>query len=425
MPDRSRLQRGFRLGEWTVKPEDGSLTSAGTSFRLEPMLMDLLVFLCSRAGQVVPKQDVLDTIWGGRFVSDDTIKGSFYQLRKALGDHPREPRFVETLPKRGYRVLIEPVLLEPENELYQKALAALAAEANPASLKQARLYFERFLEGEPQHPGALAGLARTCIAMASLGFGIELWAQAKTAAARALELDPQLAAAHLAMAAVQAVIEHDLAGAMREFDIALALDPDDPVALRWRARLLSARGSHDQAIADARRAVVADPLSVFARRDLLEILFIARRYDQVQGEAENLFGFAPSAADVHLGMVWLYAVQKKPQQAFDSFMAGLQALGVADIQMEQARAAFARGGLPEILRLWAALLEGQSAIGQKTQNDLIVLYALLGEKDRCFALIEATYRLGNPFLLSLAVSPVYESLRGDSRYAEWVGRLGL
>src|ERR1041385_4936552 len=101
--ERTRLLAGFRLAEWIVRPEDGSISSAGCTMRLEPLLMDVLVFLCSRAVQVVPKQDVLNTVWGGRFVSDETVKGSFYQLRKALGDNPRQPRFIETLPKRGYR----------------------------------------------------------------------------------------------------------------------------------------------------------------------------------------------------------------------------------------------------------------------------------------------------------------------------------
>lgn len=100
--ERARLAAGFRLAEWVVRPEDGSLSSPEGTARLEPLVMDLLVFLCSRAGQVVPKKDLLDAVWGGRFVSDETVKGSLYQLRKALGDNPRQPRLLETIPKRRY-----------------------------------------------------------------------------------------------------------------------------------------------------------------------------------------------------------------------------------------------------------------------------------------------------------------------------------
>lgn len=152
MIDRKRLARGFRLAGWIVKPEDGSLTSGSVSTRLEPQLMDLLVYLCSRAREVVAKRDVLDAVWGGRFVSDDTVKSSFYQLRKALGDDSRAPKILETLPKRGYRILIDPEPLDAETSLFEKGRAALMAAADPAAFKQARLYLEKFLETGPDHP---------------------------------------------------------------------------------------------------------------------------------------------------------------------------------------------------------------------------------------------------------------------------------
>ena len=72
--ERHGLLTGFRLGEWLVKPDDGSLVSSQRVTRLEPLLMELLVFLCSQAGQVVPKHDVLKNIWRNRFVSDGTVK---------------------------------------------------------------------------------------------------------------------------------------------------------------------------------------------------------------------------------------------------------------------------------------------------------------------------------------------------------------
>src|SRR5579871_999444 len=131
MIERQRLAHGFRLAEWTVRPEDGSISSSTFSTRLEPQLMQLLVYLCSRAKQVVPKQDVVDAVWNGRFVSDETIKSSFHQLRKALGDNPRQPRFIETLPKRGYRISMEPqplsgVTVSEAEELAKKGHAAVS-----------------------------------------------------------------------------------------------------------------------------------------------------------------------------------------------------------------------------------------------------------------------------------------------------------
>ncbi|MBZ5604326.1 MAG: winged helix-turn-helix domain-containing protein [Acidobacteriia bacterium] len=423
MIDRKRLARGFRLAGWIVKPEDGSLTSGSVSTRLEPQLMDLLVYLCSRAREVVAKRDVLDAVWGGRFVSDDTVKSSFYQLRKALGDDSRAPKILETLPKRGYRILIDPEPLDAETSLFEKGRAALMAAADPAAFKQAHLYLEKFLETGPDHPGALAALARADVVMASLGFGADFWKHAKASAERAIQFDPRLSDARLALAGVRLVIDHDPRAALAELDG--ALDPPDSAVLRWRARILAVVGRFDSAIADARRAVEIDPWSVLALRDLLDVLLLARRYDEIEDEASHLFKLTPSAADVHLGLAWVYIIQNKDRQAFDAFVAGAQALGVATRQIDQARKVFESGGIPALLRLWIALLENDASMGRKTQNDLIVLHALLGDRDRSFELIEKTFPQGNPFLSTLAVSPLFDNLRGDPRHGEWIARLGL
>ena len=164
-----KVPRSFELGGCTVNPEDGSLTSPGRSVRLEPLQMDLLVFLCSRAGQVVTKDEILETVWRGRFISDDTVKSTFYQLRKALNDSPRKPRYIETIPKRGYRVLIDPIPLERPGgsrtpgtiatDLFRKGAALLSGQPGAAALKQARLYFERAIESDPDHAESGPALA--------------------------------------------------------------------------------------------------------------------------------------------------------------------------------------------------------------------------------------------------------------------------
>jgi len=72
---------------------------------LEPMVMDLLVYLASRPGQVVSKQEITDAVWEGRLIAEATLSKAVAELRRALGDDASSPRFVETIPKRGYRLL--------------------------------------------------------------------------------------------------------------------------------------------------------------------------------------------------------------------------------------------------------------------------------------------------------------------------------
>ena len=421
---------GFRLAEWVVKPEDGSLVSPTATNRLEPMLMKLLVFLCSRAGQVVTKQEVLDAVWQGRFVSDETVKSSFYQLRKVLGDHPREPRFIETLPKRGYRILVQPIPLEPDPDsasLYRKGREALTGLPSASSINQAKLYLERATQADPAHAEALSGLAHTYILIATYGVGrgSEFFPRAKTAALRAAELDPKLAEAHAALGIVRFILEHNFASAEQEFRLAIQLAPNEPLAHGWFAQFLASQNRLEEAVAEARRALEADRFSLPARRDLLEVLAMARRFDEALAEAHELFDIAPNSPEVHLGMVWFYYLQQRYEEAFEAFATGVKLLGVSPQMLEQARAAFEAHGMTAVLRLWLQIHEHEATLGQKNQNDRLVLYALLGERDRCFDLLEQALRDVNPFVFRLPVSPLFDSLRSDPRYAPFLARLGF
>ncbi len=432
MIERQKLLRGFRLSEWTIRPDDGSVTSGAAAHRLEPQLMELLVFLCSRAGEVVPKQDVLDKVWGGRFVSDETVKGSFYQLRKVFADNPREPRFIETLPKRGYRVLVQPELLagaadSGADDLCRKGRAALSEQPNEASLKQARLYFERAMEADPDNAAASAGIALTYALMVELGLGsaMEFLARSKAAAMRARDLDPALGDAHLPLAVVRFLHDHDFAAAENDFRAAVRSRPGDALAHAWFARFLASQNRPEEAIAEARRALEADPLSLPARRELLMILFAARRYDETIAEARRLLDINPSFPDVHLGMAWVYVLQRQDRAAFEAFVAGLKGMGVDAALIEQARGIFEANGMPAILRAWVQLLEQSAALGQKNQLDLIVLHSLLGDLDRCFELLDRAEREQHPYLFWVPVLPVFDNLRADPRYTRLLARLGL
>ena len=109
VPPRDRDKRDFRLGDWLVQPSLGRISTSEGEVQLEPRVMDLLVYLAEHAGAVLTRRRILDEVWGQEFVSDSTISGTLAKLRGALGDDARQPRFVETLSKRGYRLLLRPV----------------------------------------------------------------------------------------------------------------------------------------------------------------------------------------------------------------------------------------------------------------------------------------------------------------------------
>jgi DNA-binding winged helix-turn-helix (wHTH) protein/tetratricopeptide (TPR) repeat protein/TolB-like protein len=97
----------FVLGDWEVRPNNNELLSGGETRHLEPMVMDLLVFMAARAPEVVSKNAIIDSVWEGRFISEGTLTNTIAELRRVLGDDARRPRYIETIPKRGYRVVAE------------------------------------------------------------------------------------------------------------------------------------------------------------------------------------------------------------------------------------------------------------------------------------------------------------------------------
>ena len=101
-------RRDFSIGEWRVRPEEDLLVSGETQVRLEPKVMDALVYFASRPGEVVSRADLEQAVWRGGVVGYDAVTGTVIKLRKALGDNARQPRFIATVPKRGYQ-LIAPV----------------------------------------------------------------------------------------------------------------------------------------------------------------------------------------------------------------------------------------------------------------------------------------------------------------------------
>ena len=122
------LESGFRLGPWEVRPKLGTLTGPGDELRLEPKVMGVLVCLAQQAGEVVTRDQFVAAVWDGRIVSDEVLSRCISLLRTRLGDSPREPTIIQTVPKIGYR-LIAPVEVLAVSE----PAAAPQAPASPAS----------------------------------------------------------------------------------------------------------------------------------------------------------------------------------------------------------------------------------------------------------------------------------------------------
>jgi DNA-binding winged helix-turn-helix (wHTH) protein len=107
VPDMQDTEHTFRIGEWLILPELNRIERDGELIDIQPKLMSVLEELARAPGTVVTREHFQRSIWRDVAVSDDSLNRCITQLRRILGDDPRQPRFIETISKKGYRLVAE------------------------------------------------------------------------------------------------------------------------------------------------------------------------------------------------------------------------------------------------------------------------------------------------------------------------------
>ena len=107
------LKQGFKLRGFEVRPLTGEVAGAAGTTHLEPKVMEVLAALAQRPGEVVEREELLRRIWGSRAaVADEPLTRCIAELRRVLGDSRQTPTFIQTIPKRGYRLICPVTPLE-------------------------------------------------------------------------------------------------------------------------------------------------------------------------------------------------------------------------------------------------------------------------------------------------------------------------
>jgi DNA-binding winged helix-turn-helix (wHTH) protein len=101
----------FHVGDWFVEPAIGRLSRGSREAHLEPKVMQVLQCLAHNAGELVPKREITDAVWQVEYITDNRLNRAIADLRRALEDSAANPRFVETIPTMGYR-LVAPVAVD-------------------------------------------------------------------------------------------------------------------------------------------------------------------------------------------------------------------------------------------------------------------------------------------------------------------------
>lgn len=316
------------LPPWRAHRASGELHGPTGTSRLEPRVMDLLFLLARRPNEVFSREEIQAALWPEAVVGEDALARLVFKLRKALGDDPKAPRFVETLPKRGYRLRRDPdasanppvaigpapplaavarsgrrvwiaaigvvallaALLwwrasSPPAAVAPPAPAAIASRANDFYFQYSKAdneaaidLFERLVGSYPDYAPGYAGLANALVQR------VMRW-PAEPAGVVHKSLGSALRDGHLELPAARRTLER-AEGLARQ---AVALAPADAASHKALGLVRSARGDFAGALAAYHRAVELDPDAWGALINLGDVSEIAGREAEALPYFEQAF----------------------------------------------------------------------------------------------------------------------------------------
>jgi DNA-binding winged helix-turn-helix (wHTH) protein/tetratricopeptide (TPR) repeat protein len=477
-----RAMAMLRFATFELDEDTGELRKRGRLVHLAAQPARLLVLLAQRPGQVVTRDEVVARLWGAdTFVAfDQGLSFCLSRVRLALGDNARAPRFVETVPRSGYRFLapvervgpaVAPPAARPRAHGGGRAFRiaagiamllfavergpALRAHSRTTALPEARAAFERGLRltsgtpedrrrsiyafraavgADPLFAEAHYALADVYLSLGELGQvapGAAL-PEARRAAETALSLE-DAPGTRLVLASVRSFHDWDWSGARRDLDAALRSAPDSDAVLTSYARYLSAIGADDEAVRTIDRAEARTPACDLVSWESGGIRFRARRYDEAIRKFEQAIALGPPRGrdpaewrKANLMTIFRVHVRRGAWKA---------AARDATVLLE------ASGTSPEGLRAFAALEPREAAdrflagcvrfMTARAEKEyvpgveLAQLHALRGEAGAALDRLERAANEREPSVAWSLRNPDFDGLRGDPRFAALVARMGL
>ncbi len=232
-----------------------------------------------------------------------------------------------------------------------------------------------------------------------------------------MSLDPELGEAHTVLGRI--LLPEDIAGAEREFQRALELNPNYATTYLYYRIVFISRGNYEEALALQRRALELEPFSLIINREYGTTFFWARRYDEAIAQFKKTIELDANFPSVHYNLALVYQVKGNFAESVTEH-AKYQELNGEPNKAALLRENFAKGGWQGFLR---TITDGQWQF-DLSWDDLTAYYVALGDKDKAFVLLNKRADEGAK-LRNVKIDPRLDSLRDDPRYEELVRRVGL
>lgn len=298
----------------------------------------------------------------------------------------------------------------------------------PPSVQQAITLYQRAIALDPSFAPAYAGLA-DCYNLTMSGLPVPLRAaNAKANAERALALDPGLAAAHTSLAFYQYKFEWKWAEAESEFRRAIAADPSYALAHHWYGEMIGYLGRFDEAIAELRRALALDTGSLPIMSDLAAVLLRAGRVAEARDVLAAGAAINPMYHGIPLRMAEVLAAEGRERESLEEAWRAAVLTGATMESIGELREAYRTGGLPAVLRVEIARLEGDQPGRFAVPAQATFLagrYARLRDREKTLHWIGVAIDRREDIVLHLPTYPEYDWLRDDPAFDRILARAGL
>ncbi|MBV8843026.1 MAG: tetratricopeptide repeat protein [Bryobacterales bacterium] len=297
----------------------------------------------------------------------------------------------------------------------------------PEGLHKSIANFHEAIALDPAFAAAYCGLSESYSIMAynELLPPRELMPKAKAAAQHVAALDETLGTAHALLGDVLSVYEWDWEGGEKEFRRATQLNPGDALAhYLYATSNLGPRARWQEALEEMHRALQLDPVSPAMNRDLGQLLFMQRNYDQAIEQFHRTRDLDPDFIGVYYWLGRAYEQKNMPVQALAAFEQRLLRSKNTRVLAAIAHLHAASGNRAEALARLKELQESPAA-GRVPALDLAAVYVGLGETDRALEFLEHAFEERSAAIYQLKVDPVYDPLRGKAGFTTLLKKMGL
>ncbi len=296
-----------------------------------------------------------------------------------------------------------------------------------SEIRKAIAFYGQAIELDPGYALAYAGMgdAYRTLAISTYAPSKEVCPQAKALALQALEIDANLAEAHIVLGWVAFWYEWDWNAAESELKRAIELTPNNADAHRAYAHLLSNTVRHDEAIAEGRRARELDPLSLITNTLEGQFLFYAGRDTEAIDRLRKTLEIEPNFWAAHNGLGRVYISQKRYDEAIAELNKAIELSGGSTEPVTQLGYALAKLGNREKAQATLADLKSLAAKRHVPAHNFAMIYNGLGEKNEALNYLEKSFQEREVQMTFIKIDTRWDWLRAEPRFAEVIKQMNF